>query len=92
VASAAMMAGTAAASPRIRRGDDLGSALETKGRGLLVNLTALTAGTPNPNVWVENNLFEIILAALAMVLKNGHRGTPFFLNITKENSKSKADP
>jgi hypothetical protein len=68
-----MMAGTTAASPGIRSGHKLGPALEAKGGELLPHFTALTAGAPDPGVGIENNLFEIVLAALTMVLEDGHR-------------------
>jgi hypothetical protein len=72
-----MMAGTTAASPGIRSGHKLGPSLEAKSGKLLPHFTALTAGAPNPGVGIKNNLFKIVLAALTMELKDGHRQSPY---------------
>ena len=85
------MAGTAATSSGIRSGDKLGPTLETKGRKLFAYLPTLAAGALDPGVCMENNLFEIVLAALTMILKNGHPLAPLLFNITKESMKSKAE-
>lgn len=70
--SAAMMAGTAATSSGIRSGDKLGPAFEAKSREFLSHFSALTAGTFDLGIGIENDLFEIVLAFLAMVLEDGH--------------------
>jgi hypothetical protein len=67
-----MMAGTAATSSGIRSSDKLGPTLETEGRELFAHLTTLAAGALDSGACIENNLFEIVLTALTMVLKNGH--------------------
>jgi len=68
-----MMAGTAAtSSSRIGSSDRFGPALKAEGGELLFYLTAFAAGAFDFGIRTQHNLFEIILAVLAMKLEDGH--------------------
>jgi hypothetical protein len=73
MAGAAMMAGTAAASPRTgRSGHELGPALKTEGGDFLGHLAAAALGTLNLGLIVEDDLFKILVAFGAMIFEDGH--------------------
>jgi len=84
MAGAAMMAGTAAASPRTgRSGHELGPALKTEGGDFLGHLAAAALGTLNLGLIVEDDLFKILVAFGAMIFENGHSQTPFLFYYNK---------
>jgi hypothetical protein len=76
----AMVAGATAASPRLGgRGDKLGTALEAESRDLLAHFAVVALGALDFGFIVEDDLFKILVAFGAMVFKNRHSRTPFFL-------------
>ena len=78
------MAGTAAASsPGIGSGCRFGPALKAEGGELLSYLTAFTVGAFDFGIRTQHNLFEIILAVLAMKFEDGHSQTPFLFYYNK---------
>jgi hypothetical protein len=80
MAGTAVMAGTAAASaPFGGSGDKLGPALEAEGRDFLAYLAVAALGALNFGFIVEDDLLKVLLAFGAVVFKNGHSRSPFFL-------------
>jgi hypothetical protein len=68
-----MMAGTAATSSSgIGSSDRFGPTLKAEGGKLLSYLTAFAAGAFDFGIRTQHNLFEIILAVLAMKLEDRH--------------------
>jgi hypothetical protein len=78
MAGAAMMTGTAAAAPTARGGHKFRTALDRAGGHLLIDLRTLTLGAFDLGPGIENQLLEILVAALALILKNGHWKLLFF--------------
>jgi hypothetical protein len=80
MAGTAMVAGTAAASARFgRSGDKLGPALEAESGDFLAHFAALALGTLDFGFIVEDDLLEVLVAFGAMVFKNRHSRSPFFV-------------
>ena len=77
---AAMVAGATAASPRFgRRGDELGPALEAESGDLLAHFAAVALGALDFWFSVEDDFLEVLVAFRAVVFKDGHSRTPFFV-------------
>ena len=88
VASAAVMAGATAASSGFGGGGDkFGSALEAESGNLFLDLTAIAARALNLAILIENDLFKIVPAFLAMKFENRHKHTPFSI-ITNNQGKA----
>jgi hypothetical protein len=84
MAGAAMMAGTAAASPRLGgSGHELGPALKTEGGDFLGYLAAAALGALNLGLIVEDDLLEVFVAFGTMVFEDGHSQTPFLFHYNK---------
>jgi hypothetical protein len=94
MAGAAMMAGTAAASPRLGgSGHELGPALETEGGDFLGYLAAAALGALNLGLIVEDDLLKVLVAFGTMVFEDGHSQTPFLFHYNKGvGRKATANP
>jgi hypothetical protein len=76
----AMVAGAAATSSRFgRRGDELGTALEAESRDFLAHFAVVALGALDFGFIGEDDLFKILVAFGAMIFKNRHFRSPFFL-------------
>ncbi len=90
VASAAVMAGATAASSGLGGGGDkFGSALEAESGNLFLDLTAIATRALNLAILIENDLFKIVPAFLAMKFENRHKQTPFFIITNKEGKATR---
>jgi hypothetical protein len=80
MAGTTMVAGTTAASARFgRSGGKLGPALEAESGDFLTHFAALALGTLDFGFIVKDDLLEVLVAFGAMVFKNRHSRSPFFV-------------